>query len=158
MTDGPVLLVTGAALAAVGAATVAHRRDQMGLASGSAVLVAAVTVALVGFSAAAPSRSGGAQLQAFAVIVELLGALMVFAMAALGVVLRRRTASDLVALAQTSAGREGPLAGAGPEPQADSAPGASDSGSDEPSGEPTGEPEEPQGAEPAEGPDAGVEG
>lgn len=102
MSDGPVLLVTAAALAAVGTATVAHRRDQLGVASGSAVLVAALTVTLVGFSATVSTRSGAAQLQAFAVIVELLGALFVFALAALGIVLRRRTGSDLVVLARSA--------------------------------------------------------
>jgi NADH:ubiquinone oxidoreductase subunit K len=93
------LLVTAAAVAALGVAALVHRRDSLGAVAGLALLLAAVTSALVGFAATAPSVAAAAQLQAAAVVVELLSAVTLPGAVAIALVLRRRTGSDLLELA-----------------------------------------------------------
>jgi NADH:ubiquinone oxidoreductase subunit K len=93
------LLVTAAAMAALGVAALVHRRDSLGAFAGLALLLAAVTSALVGFASTAPTTAEAAQLQAAAVVVEVLSAVTLPAAVALALVLRRRTASDLLELA-----------------------------------------------------------
>ena len=93
------LLVTAAAVAALGVAALVHRRDSLGAFTGVALLMAAVTAALVGFAATAPTTAGAAQLQAAAVVVEVLAAVTLPGAVAIAVVLRRRTGSDLLELA-----------------------------------------------------------
>ncbi|MGC8474227.1 MAG: hypothetical protein ACP5PW_07470 [Candidatus Dormibacteria bacterium] len=93
------LLVTSAAVAALGVAALVHRRDSLGAFAGVALLLAAVTSALVGFAATAPTTAAGAQLQAAAVVVELLSAVTLPGAVAVALVLRRRTGSDLLELA-----------------------------------------------------------
>ena len=93
------LLVTAAAVAALGVAALVHRRDSLGAFVGVALLLAAVTSALVGFAATAPTTAAAAQLQAAAVVVELLSAVTLPGAVAVGLVLRRRAGSDLLELA-----------------------------------------------------------
>ena len=93
------LLVTAAAVAALGVAALVHRRDSLGAFVGVALLLAAVTSALVGFAATAPTTAAAAQLQAAAVVVELLSAVTLPGAVAVALVLRRRTGSDLLELA-----------------------------------------------------------
>ena len=106
------LLVTGAAVAALGVAALVHRRDSLGAFAGVALLLAAATSALVGFATTAPTTAGAAQLQAAAVVVELLSAVTLPGAVAIAVVLRRRTGSDLLELA---AARPAGQAPAGPQ-------------------------------------------
>ena len=106
------LLVTAAAVAALGVAALVHRRDSLGAFAGLALLLAAVTSALVGFSATAPTAAAAAQLQAAAVVVEVLSAVTLPGAVAIALVLRRRTGSDLLELAAPRTRDRGP---AGPQ-------------------------------------------
>jgi NADH:ubiquinone oxidoreductase subunit K len=116
------LLVTAAAVAALGAAALVHRRDSLGAFAGVALLLAAVTSALVGFAATAPTTVAAAQLQAAAVVVEVLSAVTLPGAVAVALVLRRRTGSDLLELAAPRTADQNP---AGPQielPAADAEP------------------------------------
>ncbi len=94
--NSAVLLGLAACLAGVAVFALIHRRDAMGALAALVMFFAAVVVALVGFSASA-GQAGAAQLQAFAILVELLGSLFVVVGVALTAVLWRRQGSDLLA-------------------------------------------------------------
>ncbi len=89
------LLLLAACLLGVGVFAIVHRRDAFGALAGLAMVFSAVVVALVGFAAAA-GPAGAAQLQAFAVLVELTATLFIGAGAALAAVVWRRTGADLL--------------------------------------------------------------
>lgn len=91
-----VLLVTAAGLGGVAAATVVHRRDALGAIGAVMMLLGAVSLALVGFATAAGRPSDSAQLQAFAMVVELVAVAAALAGVGAALVLRRRSGSDLL--------------------------------------------------------------
>ncbi|HUY56757.1 MAG TPA: hypothetical protein VMV12_02890 [Candidatus Micrarchaeaceae archaeon] len=101
MSGSPAtLLVASACLFGLGVFALSHRRDAFG--AGLAVVLGfdAVACALVGFAGLAPRPVEAAQLQSFAVLVEIIGALFAAAGVSLAALLRRRTGgSDLLELA-----------------------------------------------------------
>ncbi|HUY54758.1 MAG TPA: hypothetical protein VMV23_06335 [Candidatus Nanopelagicaceae bacterium] len=127
-----VLLGLAACLAGVAVFALIHRRDAMGALAALVLFFSAVVVALVGFSASA-RPAGAAQLQAFAILVELLGSLFVGVGIALTAVLWRRTGSDLLAevLARAAAVPDGADADSEGEPDTDQGVGAEDVGAED---------------------------
>jgi NADH:ubiquinone oxidoreductase subunit K len=94
------LLVAAACLFGVGLFALIHRRDAMGAVLAVILGFDACACGLVGFAGVASSRAGAAQLQAFALVVEVTGALFAAAGVSLAAVLRRRTGgADLLELA-----------------------------------------------------------
>ncbi|MHB1527143.1 MAG: hypothetical protein ACYCZN_12860 [Candidatus Dormibacteria bacterium] len=89
------LLLLAACLLGVGIFATVHRRDAFGALAGLAMVFSAVVVALVGFAASA-GPAGAAQLQAFAVLVELMATLFIGVGVALTAVVWRRTGADLL--------------------------------------------------------------
>ncbi|MGA9774648.1 MAG: hypothetical protein WBU92_01875, partial [Candidatus Dormiibacterota bacterium] len=81
------------------------------------MLLTAAGCALAAFAATAPTSSDAAQLQAFALIVELLAPSLVVAAVGVALVLRRRSGSDLLSLVTARPG--GPAAAARPSPASD---------------------------------------
>jgi NADH:ubiquinone oxidoreductase subunit K len=94
--DTATLLVLAACLLGVAVFALVHRRDAFGAVCAVIIGFSAAVTALVAFSISERSLGGAAQLQAFAVLVELIGALCAAVGAALGLVLWRRTGADLV--------------------------------------------------------------
>ncbi|MGH7639953.1 MAG: hypothetical protein ACREOL_03435 [Candidatus Dormibacteria bacterium] len=96
---GATLLVSSTALFGLAVFAWLHRRDALGAALALALGFDAAAAALVGFAELVQTASRAAQLQAFAVVVELLGVLFVAGAAALAQLLRRRGHSgDLLEL------------------------------------------------------------
>lgn len=111
------LLVAAACLFGLGLFALSHRRDALGATLAVVLGFDAVACALVGFAGLAPDRVEAAQLQSFAIVVEVLGALFAAAGVALAALLRRRTGGrDLLELALA-----GPRQAPGPEPGGDQA-------------------------------------
>lgn len=109
------LLIAAACLFAVGLFALAHRRDAVGAVLALLLGFNAVACALVGFSGIAPQSAEAAQLQSFALVVEVTGALWAAAAVSMAALLRRRTGGqDLLELATT-----GPGVTAGAEPGGD---------------------------------------
>ncbi len=98
------LEILAACLLGVALFTLIHRRDAFGAILAGALGFAAVSTSLVGFAGVAPTRDGAAQLQAFAVVAEVVGVLTVAVGVSLAAVLRRRTGSDLLANPSTFLG------------------------------------------------------
>lgn len=97
-------------LLGLGAFAWGRRRDALG--AGLALLLAfqGVVCALAGFASLAPSPGQAAQLQAYAVLVEVAAVLWLAASAALAAVLRRRQGgSDLLEMAVASPRAAAPL-------------------------------------------------
>ena len=98
------LLIAAACLFAVGLFALTHRRDAAGAVLALLLGFNAVAAALVGFSALAPQSAEAAQLQAFALVVEVIGALWAAAGVAMAALLRRRTGGqDLLELVTVEA-------------------------------------------------------
>lgn len=94
--DTATLLVLAACLLGVALFALIHRRDAFGAVSAVIIGTSATVTVLVAFSVSDRSLAGAAQLQDFAVLVEVIGALCAAVGASLGVVLWRRTGADLV--------------------------------------------------------------
>jgi NADH:ubiquinone oxidoreductase subunit K len=94
--DTATLLVLAACLLGVAVFALVHRRDAFGAVSAVIIGFSAAVTALVAFSVSDRSLAGAAQLQAFAVLMEVIGVLCAAVGTALGVVLWRRTGADLV--------------------------------------------------------------
>jgi NADH:ubiquinone oxidoreductase subunit K len=94
--DTATLLALAACLLGVALFALVHRRDAFGAVSAVIIGFSAAVTALVALSVSDRSLAGAAQLQAFAVLVEVIGALCAAVGASLGVVLWRRTGADLV--------------------------------------------------------------
>jgi NADH:ubiquinone oxidoreductase subunit K len=106
------LLVAAACLFAVGLFALTHRRDAVGAVLALVLGFNAVACALVGFSGIAPQTAEAAQLQSFALVVEVTGALFAAAGVSMAALLRRRTGGpDLLELVTV-----GPRLAAGAEP------------------------------------------
>jgi len=98
------LLVGAVCLFAVGLFALNHRRDGLGAVLAVILGFDAVACALVGFAGLASTRTEAAQLQSFALLVEVLGALFAGAGISLAALLRRRTGGqDLLELALADA-------------------------------------------------------
>jgi NADH:ubiquinone oxidoreductase subunit K len=111
------LLVAAACLFAVGLFALIHRRDAMGAVLALLLGFNAVATALVGFSGIAYRTSEAAQLQSFALVVEVLGALCAAAGVSMAALLRRRTGGpDVLELVTV-----GPRLEVGAEPGGDEA-------------------------------------
>lgn len=107
------LLAAAACLFGVGVFALNHRRDALGAILAVVLGFDAVACALVGFAGLAASRAEAAQLQSFALLVQVVGVLFAAAGISLAAVLRRRTGGrDLLELAF-----------AGPRPAASQEPG-----------------------------------
>lgn len=130
--NSAVLLGLAACLAGAAVFALIHRRDAMGALAALVLFFSAVVVALVGFSASA-RPAGAAQLQAFAILVELLGSLFVGVGIALTAVLWRRTGSDLLAevVARAASVPDGEDPDSEGEPDTDQGAGAEDVGTDD---------------------------
>lgn len=97
------LLVAAGCLFAVALFALNHRRDALGAILASVLGFDAVACALVGFAGLAGTRFEAAQLQVFALLVEVLGVLFAAAGISLAALLRRRTGGhDLLELALVS--------------------------------------------------------
>ena len=94
--DSATLLVLAACLLGVAVFALIHRRDAFGAVAAVIIGISATVTVLVAFSVSDRSLAGAAQLQAFAVLVEVIGVLCAAVGASLGVVLWRRTGADLV--------------------------------------------------------------
>ncbi|MGA7086851.1 MAG: hypothetical protein WA695_05410 [Candidatus Dormiibacterota bacterium] len=109
------LLVAAACLFGVGLFALIHRRDAMGAVLALLLGFNAVASALVGLSGLASRPTEAAQLQSFALVVEVMGALWAAAGISMAALLRRRTGGqdllDLVTL--------GPRMETGTEPGGD---------------------------------------
>ena len=93
------LLIAAACLFAVGLFTLVHRRDAVGAVLALLLGFNAVASALVGLSGLASRPSEAAQLQSFALVVEVAGALWAAAGVSMAALLRRRTGGqDLLEL------------------------------------------------------------
>lgn len=126
------LLVAAAALFAVGLFALTHRRDALGATLAAVLGFDAVACALVGFADIASTRAEAAQLQSFAVLVQVVGALWVAAGVSMAALLRRRTGgSDLLELAAVAR-----------QPQVGAEPGGDEGEPDEPTAEADGQPPE----------------
>ncbi|MGH7643486.1 MAG: CoA transferase [Candidatus Dormibacteria bacterium] len=113
--SGATLLVAAAGLFGIALFTLSHRRDALGATLAVVLGFDAVACALVGFAALAAQPAAAAQLQAFAIVVEVVGALFAAAGVSLSALLRRRTGGrDLLDLALAGA-----AASASPEPMED---------------------------------------
>jgi NADH:ubiquinone oxidoreductase subunit K len=111
------LLVAAACLFALGLFAVIHRRDAVGAVLALLLGFNAVACALVGFSGIAASSAEAAQLQSFALVVEVTGALWAAAGVSMAALLRRRTGGqDLLEIVMV-----GPQLTPGAEPGADEA-------------------------------------
>ncbi|MGC1908804.1 MAG: CoA transferase [Candidatus Dormiibacterota bacterium] len=94
------LLVAAACLVGVGLFALSHRRDALGAVLAVVLGFDAVACALVGFAGLAAHQGSAAQLQSFAVLVEVVGALFAAAGVSMAALLRRRTGGkDLLELA-----------------------------------------------------------
>ncbi|MDA8331492.1 MAG: hypothetical protein M0027_09885 [Candidatus Dormibacteraeota bacterium] len=91
-----ILLLSAAAIFAVAAFAAIHRRDAFGANLGILMGFSAVAESLVAFSASAATPGAAAQLQAYALVVEVLGVLLAGVGSSLAVVLWRRANSDHV--------------------------------------------------------------
>ncbi|MGC1184218.1 MAG: hypothetical protein WBA31_03580, partial [Candidatus Dormiibacterota bacterium] len=130
------LLVGAACLFAVGLFALNHRRDALGAVLAVILGFDAVACALVGFAGLASTRVEAAQLQSFALLVEILGALFAGAGIALAALLRRRTGGpDLLELALAES-PQAPTRELEAEPEPEPAqleePGADEDGTDNP--------------------------
>jgi NADH:ubiquinone oxidoreductase subunit K len=93
------LLIAAACLFAVGLFALTHRRDAAGAVLALLLGFNAVAAALVGFSKLAPQSAEAAQLQSFALAVEVIAALWAAAGVSMAALLRRRTGGqDLLEL------------------------------------------------------------
>ena len=111
------LLVSAACLFGVGLFAVTHRRDALGAVLAVVLGFDAVTCALVGFAGLSANRGEAAQLQSFAILVEVIGVLFAAAGVSMAALLRRRTGGpDLLELVGA-----GSQPGPGPEPGGDQA-------------------------------------
>lgn len=109
------LLITAACLFAVGLFALIHRRDAVGAVLALVLGFNAVASALVGFSGLASRPTEAAQLQSFALVVEVTGALFAAAGISMAALLRRRTGGhDLLELVTV-----GPRMETGAEPGGD---------------------------------------
>lgn len=109
------LLIAAACLFAVGLFALIHRRDAVGAILALLLGFNAVASALVGFSGIAYRSTEAAQLQSFALVVEVTGALWAAAGVSMAALLRRRTGGqDLLELVTA-----GPRLEAGAEPGGD---------------------------------------
>lgn len=109
------LLTAAACLFAVGLFALIHRRDAVGAVLALLLGFNAVASALVGFSGIAYRSAEAAQLQSFALVVEVTGALCAAAGVSMAALLRRRTGGqDLLELLTL-----GPQLEAGAEPGGD---------------------------------------
>jgi NADH:ubiquinone oxidoreductase subunit K len=98
------LLIAAACLFAVGLFALTHRRDAAGAVLALLLGFNAVAAALVGFSELARQSAEAAQLQSFALVVEVIGALWAAAAVSMAALLRRRTGGqDLLELATVGA-------------------------------------------------------
>jgi NADH:ubiquinone oxidoreductase subunit K len=94
------LLVSAACLFGVGLFAFNHRRDALGAVLAVVLGFDAVACALVGFAGLAANQVEASQLQSFAILVEVVGALFAAAGVSLAALLRRRTGGrDLLELA-----------------------------------------------------------
>ena len=106
------LLMAAACLFAVGLFALIHRRDAVGVVLALLLGFNAVASALVGLSGLAFRSGEAAQLQSFALVVEVTGALWAAAGISMAALLRRRTGGqDLLELVTV-----GPRLGTGSEP------------------------------------------
>jgi len=122
-----ILLVAAACLFGVGLLALLHRRDALGAVLAVVLGFDAVACALVGLARVSTTPAQAAQLQSFAVLVEITGALCAAAGISMAAVLRRRTGgSDLLELTPVGPrpaggvdpGEEEPAGGADPGEQA----------------------------------------
>ncbi|HVC40070.1 MAG TPA: hypothetical protein VNH20_08920 [Candidatus Dormibacteraeota bacterium] len=114
------LLVTAACLLGGAIFALSQRRDAFGASLALVLGFDAVACALVGLSGLARTRVESAQLQAFAVVVLVMGALFAAAGISMATLLRRRTGgSDLLELAPAPAGPAGDLLPRAGEPSAE---------------------------------------
>jgi NADH:ubiquinone oxidoreductase subunit K len=98
------LLIAAACLFAVALFALTHRRDAAGAVLALLLGFNAVATALVGFSDLASQSAEAAQLQSFALVVEVVGALWAAAGVSMAALLRRRTGGqDLLELATVEA-------------------------------------------------------
>jgi NADH:ubiquinone oxidoreductase subunit K len=98
------LLVAAVCLFAVGLFALTHRRDAAGAVLALLLGFNAVATALVGFSGLAHQSAEAAQLQSFALVVEVIGALWAAAGVSMAALLRRRTGGqDLLELVMEGA-------------------------------------------------------
>jgi NADH:ubiquinone oxidoreductase subunit K len=113
-----ILLIAAACLFAVGLFALTHRRDAAGAVLALLLGFNAVAAALVGFSRLAPQSAEAAQLQSFALVVEVTGALFAAAGIAMAALLRRRTGGqDLLELVTVGASVEAEVEPGGEEPE-----------------------------------------
>lgn len=90
------LLVIAAGLLGVAVLALSYRRDALGAIVAGVLGFDAVISALLGFAGARATALEAAQLEAFAILVELLAAAAVAAAAAMAVVLRRRSGDTVL--------------------------------------------------------------
>ncbi|MHB1639873.1 MAG: hypothetical protein ACYCUD_08555 [Candidatus Dormibacteria bacterium] len=90
------LLVTAACLLGLATFALLHRQDAFGALIALLIGFNGVAAGLVGFAASAPTPAAAAQLQAYALLTEVLGVLCAGVGSALATVLRRRSGSDLM--------------------------------------------------------------
>jgi uncharacterized membrane protein YccC len=121
------LLVTASCLLGLATFTLLHRRDAFGAVAALLVGFSGVAAGLVGFAAAAPNPAAAAQLQAYAVVSEVLGVLCAGVGSALAAVLWRRSRSDLLTEPVASPGANRALA-------VEATPGRGDDQGDDPAG------------------------
>ncbi|HUY55633.1 MAG TPA: CoA transferase [Candidatus Nanopelagicaceae bacterium] len=96
------LLVAATCLLGIALFALNHRRDAMGAVLAVVLGFDAVACALVGFAGLAAHQGAAAQLQSFAVLIEVVGALFAAAGVSMAALLRRRTGGkDLLELAMT---------------------------------------------------------
>jgi NADH:ubiquinone oxidoreductase subunit K len=126
------LLVASACLLGTGLFALNHRRDALGAVLAVVLGVDAVACALVGFAGLAAHEAAAAQLQSFAVLVEVVGALFAAAGVSMAALLRRRTGGrDLLELALAGAQRAvGPQLGGDTEEPIQEEPGSEEPGPD----------------------------
>ncbi len=94
--SGPVLLVLGACLLAIALFTLLHRRDAFGAILALVLAFDACAAACLGFATGRATSVEAAQLEAFALVAEVIGAAAVAAGASLATVLRRRVGPELL--------------------------------------------------------------
>ena len=154
--DTATLLVLAACLLGVAVFALIHRRDAFGAVAAVIIGISATVTVLVAFSVSDRSLAGAAQLQAFAVLVEVIGVLCAAVGASLGVVLWRRTGADLVV--ELVAARPG--AGIAEESVAVDEPGEEDSAEEQaqPQLDDAGAEAEPDGPDAEDGLDPSSEG
>lgn len=123
------LLVGAACLFCIGLFVLNHRRDALGAALAVVLGFDGAACALVGLAGASATRAQAAQLQSFALLVEVLGALFAGSAIALAALLRRRTGgSDLLELAVLG---PQPAPGGEEEPEAEPEPVLEEPGAEE---------------------------